>query len=320
MANSICLLLGVRLKNSMANMNSMDTSFSRIRDCRKLILCASMYFPNFLASLLRCMRTRLCSAGGVALLAPQLSRCLVIMAGSLGLPCAQKLYSWETHYPAPVTLQLLMASCGWSSLSHLDSLYQHSHYNMNSGYGTAQLKWRGDYTLPHYSKRSLASLPPQKSCVSCAASLAAPAPQTSFFPPLLYLGNVATLPKFPFFHKWCFCPLCWNSSHQGLQRVWMSLRTCAPYFWFQALACTRALCSFTSCHLPRFCLLPSHQHLSLFVAILLFLFHRGTASASAIPFPIFCSLHTMTSLHLIFTQAFVCHLHFFASDSTPASL
>lgn len=86
-----------------------------------------MYFPNFLASLLSCVRTRLCSADGVALLAPQ--QVLGDHGRFFGL--AQKLYSWETHYPAPVTLQLLMASCGLSSLSYLDLLYQHSHYNMN---------------------------------------------------------------------------------------------------------------------------------------------------------------------------------------------
>lgn len=72
-----------------------------------------MYFPNFLVSLLSCVRSRLCSADGVALLAPQLSRAsrhLVIMTGSLVLPCAQQLYSCETHYPAPLTLQPLMAA------------------------------------------------------------------------------------------------------------------------------------------------------------------------------------------------------------------
>lgn len=137
---------------------------------------------TFLASLLSCMRTihlMLCSADGVALPAPQLSRTTVPADGgsSLGLSCAQKLYSWETHYPAPLTLQLLMASCGLSSLSHLDSLYQHSHYNVNLVYGTTQLKLRGDWHFtPLQKKVSCKSPTSAELCQSCSFSCLSSSP------------------------------------------------------------------------------------------------------------------------------------------------
>lgn len=102
-----------------ANINMHPWNLSRIRNCRKSIWYAYTYFPNFLASLLCCTRNRLCSVQQLLLLSllPSWAGpwCLVILAGSPGSPCALKLYSWETSYPAPVTLQLLIADCGLSS-------------------------------------------------------------------------------------------------------------------------------------------------------------------------------------------------------------
>lgn len=119
MANIMHLLLCVRLMNQIqtetwAGLTSMHPcNLSRIRNCRKFILYAYMHFPNFLASLLCCVRNGLCSIQQPLLLSllPSWAGpwCSVILAGSPGSPCAQKLYSWETGYPAPETSQLLIA-------------------------------------------------------------------------------------------------------------------------------------------------------------------------------------------------------------------
>lgn len=170
-------------------------------------------------------------------------------------------------------------------ISHLGSLCQHSHYDMNSVYGTAQLKLRRDlYFTPLQEKVSSKSPTSAELCQSCSFTCRSSSPNQ--LPSSLALSrNVATLPKFPFFHKWGYCPLT-EQLKQFQPRSAKSLDEhqdlCSM---FVVPSSALGLSALTSCHLCRSCLLPCPQHLLLFVAILLFLFHRGTDSAVQFPSP-----------------------------------
>lgn len=306
MASSVCLLLGMRLINSnTANMNSMDTASSRIR---KWILYSHVHFLNVLASLLSCMRTRLCSADGVAVLAPQLSRLTVPgdRGRLFGLALCPEAIQLETHHPAPVTA----ASNGqlWFKLIIAPG-FTVSTFTLQREFSlwdcTAETKGRS--TLYPTTEKGLLQVSYLSKVVSHAASLVSPAPLTNFLPPLLYLGKCRNIASISLLSQMRFLSsLLKQFSPRSAKSGWVS----GPVFheqcfWFLALPCTRALSSLTFCHLPHFCLPPCSQHLSLFVAILLFLFQRHWLSLCnsllyflLTPYHALFKPHLHTSLHV----------------------
>lgn len=196
-------------------MNCMDTYLRRTRNRRKLILYAYLPFPNLLASLC-CVRNRFCSIQQPVLLLSLLPTwagpwCLVMLTGSPGLLCAWKPYSWETTYPAPVTLWLLTADWGLSSF--LDSLY---HCLLVIYIFTVMWmqfmglhSWNeGEiYTLPHYRKRPLVKSPTLAELYQSRSSACLQLTLTTFLPTSA-LQMLQHYLNFLLFCKWGFGPLC----------------------------------------------------------------------------------------------------------------
>lgn len=204
MANIMHLLLCVRLMNQIrtetwAGLTSMHPcNLSRIRNCRKFILYAYMHFPNLLASLLCYVRNGLCSIHQPLLLflLPSWAGpwCPVILAGSPGSPCAQKLYSWETGYPAPETSQLLIALV---VKAHFWPGFTISAFTLWCAFSlwdcTAETKVRT--TLYSTAEKASCESPiSTELCQSCSSTCLSSSPH--HLPPSLCPVNVAMLPWF----------------------------------------------------------------------------------------------------------------------------